>query len=75
MALNAEGIATAQALDTPSYHAHATTCGITFTFGSLRISPESGQGLDVDLTPMPGLFCAGEWGVWSDRRDGGMNAA
>jgi tricarballylate dehydrogenase len=50
----------AQALDTPPYHAYATTCGITFTYGGLRISPENGQVLDVNLKPMPGLFCAGE---------------
>jgi tricarballylate dehydrogenase len=50
----------AQALDTPPYHAYATTCGITFTFGGLRIDPENGQVLDVTLTPIPGLYCAGE---------------
>lgn len=50
----------AQALDTPPYHAYATTCGITFTFGGLRIDPDNGQVLDVDLVPMPGLYCAGE---------------
>jgi len=50
----------AQALDTPPYHAYATTCGITFTFGGLRITPDNGQVLDVDLVPMPGLYCAGE---------------
>ncbi|HEY0297332.1 MAG TPA: FAD-dependent tricarballylate dehydrogenase TcuA [Bordetella sp.] len=50
----------AQALDTPPYHAYATTCGITFTFGGLRIDPDNGQVLDVHLTPMPGLYCAGE---------------
>ena len=50
----------AQALDTPPYHAYATTCGITFTFGGLRIDSENGQVLDVHLNPMPGLFCAGE---------------
>jgi tricarballylate dehydrogenase len=50
----------AQALDTPPYHAYATTCGITFTFGGLRIDPENGQVLNVHLNPMPGLFCAGE---------------
>lgn len=50
----------ALALDTPPYHAYATTCGVTFTFGGLRIVPDSGQVLDVDLTPMQGLYCAGE---------------
>src|SRR5438067_662762 len=50
----------AQALDTPPFDAYATTCGITFTFGGLRIDPSSGQVLDVTLAPIPGLFCAGE---------------
>jgi tricarballylate dehydrogenase len=50
----------AQKLDTPPYHAYATTCGITFTFGGLRIRPQDGQVLDVHLNPMPGLYCAGE---------------
>lgn len=39
---------------------YATTCGITFTFGGLRIDPSNGQVLDVTLTPIPGLYCAGE---------------
>ena len=50
----------AQALDTPPFDAYATTCGITFTFGGLRIDPANGQVLDVTLTRIPGLFCAGE---------------
>ena len=50
----------AQALDTPPFDAYATTCGITFTFGGLRIDPSNGQVLDVTLTRIPGLFCAGE---------------
>jgi tricarballylate dehydrogenase len=50
----------AQPLDTPPFEAYATTCGITFTFGGLRIDKESGQVLDVHLHPIPGLYCAGE---------------
>jgi tricarballylate dehydrogenase len=50
----------AQRLDTPPFDAYGTTCGITFTFGGLRIDPASGQVLDVTLAPIPGLFCAGE---------------
>jgi tricarballylate dehydrogenase len=50
----------AQRLDTPPFDAYGTTCGITFTFGGLRIDPANGQVLDVTLTPIPGLFCAGE---------------
>jgi tricarballylate dehydrogenase len=50
----------AQALDTPPFDAYATTCGITFTFGGLRIDKDSGQVLDSHLHPIPGLYTAGE---------------
>jgi tricarballylate dehydrogenase len=50
----------AQPLDTPPFDAYATTCGITFTFGGLRIDKESGQVLDVHFHPIPGLYTAGE---------------
>ena len=50
----------AQALDTAPFDAYATTCGITFTFGGLRINPENGQVVDVHFNGIPGLFCAGE---------------
>jgi len=50
----------AQALDTAPFDAYATTCGITFTFGGLRIDPDNGQVLDGMQVPVPGLFCAGE---------------
>jgi tricarballylate dehydrogenase len=50
----------AQALDTPPFDAYATTCGITFTFGGLRIEREMGQVLNVHFHKIPGLYCAGE---------------
>ena len=50
----------AQALDTPPYDAYATTCGITFTFGGLRIDKDTGQVLDVNFHPIAGLYTAGE---------------
>jgi len=50
----------AQALDTPPYDAYMTTCGITFTYGGLRIDRETGQVLNVHLKPIPGLYTAGE---------------
>lgn len=50
----------AQALDTPPFDAYATTCGITFTFGGLRIDRNSGQVVDSNQLPIPGLYCAGE---------------
>ncbi|MBI2225551.1 MAG: FAD-dependent tricarballylate dehydrogenase TcuA [Betaproteobacteria bacterium] len=50
----------AQALATPPFDAYATTCGITFTFGGLRIDRETGQVLNVHFHRIPGLYCAGE---------------
>jgi tricarballylate dehydrogenase len=50
----------ANPLDTPPFEAYGVTCGITFTFGGLRIDHETGQVLDVHLHPIPGLYCAGE---------------
>jgi tricarballylate dehydrogenase len=50
----------AQPLDTPPFDAYATTCGITFTFGGLRIDKETGQVLDVHFHLIPGLYTAGE---------------
>lgn len=50
----------AQVLDKPPFEAYATTCGITFTFGGLRIDKDNGQVLDSHHQPIPGLYCAGE---------------
>jgi tricarballylate dehydrogenase len=49
----------AQALDTPPYLAFPVTCGITFTFGGLRIDPEA-RVLDTAGHAIPGLYAAGE---------------
>jgi tricarballylate dehydrogenase len=50
----------ARALDAPPFEAYATTCGITFTFGGVRIDPASGQVLDLVHQPIGGLYAAGE---------------
>ena len=47
-------------LDTAPFEAYHVTCGITFTFGGLRINHENGQVLDVNMHPIPGLYAAGE---------------
>ena len=39
--------------------AYAITCGITFTFGGLRVNTDANV-LDTDLRPIPGLYAAGE---------------
>ena len=49
----------ANPLDTPPFEAFAVTCGITFTFGGLRIDRQ-GRVIDVDGAAIPGLFAAGE---------------
>lgn len=62
----------ANTLDTPPYQAFAVTCGITFTFGGVRIDP-TGAVLDVDLAPIGGLYAAGEMvgGLFYENYPGG----
>ncbi len=49
----------ANTIDEPPFEAYAVTCGITFTFGGLRIDT-SGQVIDTEGAPIPGLYAAGE---------------
>src|SRR5918992_1045134 len=49
----------ANTIDTPPFEAYAVTCGITFTFGGLRINTHA-QVLSSDGPPIPGLYAAGE---------------
>ncbi|MBI51387.1 MAG: tricarballylate dehydrogenase [Chloroflexi bacterium] len=49
----------AQTIDTPPYRGYAVTCGITFTFGGLKINSKS-QVQDTSDEPIPGLYAAGE---------------
>jgi len=46
-------------LDTPPYVGYGVTCGITFTFGGLRINTHA-QVLDTEDRLIPGLYAAGE---------------
>ena len=46
-------------IDTPPYLGYAVTCGITFTFGGLKIDNQC-RVLDEEDVPLPGLFAAGE---------------
>jgi tricarballylate dehydrogenase len=46
-------------IDTPPYSGFVVTCGITFTFGGLRIN-NLGEVLDLKDRPIPGLHAAGE---------------
>ena len=49
----------ANQINEPPFEAYAITCGITFTFGGLRIDTEA-QVQSTDYRPIPGLFAAGE---------------
>jgi tricarballylate dehydrogenase len=50
----------ANTLDQPPFEAYMVTCGITFTFGGLRIVPTTAQVLETDGRPIPGLYACGE---------------
>lgn len=49
----------ANRLDEGPFEAYAVTCGLTFTFGGLRINTNA-EVLDTDHRPIPGLYAAGE---------------
>ena len=49
----------AMPIETPPFAAYRVTCGLTFTFGGLRID-ETGCVMDTDLRPIEGLYAAGE---------------
>ncbi|HEY6822718.1 MAG TPA: FAD-dependent tricarballylate dehydrogenase TcuA [Burkholderiales bacterium] len=49
----------ANTLDTPPFEAYAVTCGITFSFGGLKIN-NAAQVMNTDGEPIPGLYAAGE---------------
>lgn len=46
-------------IDQPPYTAYAVTCGITFTYGGLRVDPDT-RVLNNEGRPMPGLYAIGE---------------
>jgi tricarballylate dehydrogenase len=49
----------ANTIDTPPFQAYAVTCGITFTFGGVRVSTQ-GAVQSVAGRDIPGLYAAGE---------------
>jgi tricarballylate dehydrogenase len=49
----------ANPLETPPFEAYQVTCGVTFTFGGLRID-RSARVVSIDGGPIRGLFAAGE---------------
>jgi tricarballylate dehydrogenase len=49
----------ANTIDTPPFEAYAVTCGITFSFGGLKINADA-QVVNTDGEPIGGLYAAGE---------------
>jgi tricarballylate dehydrogenase len=49
----------ANTIDEPPFEAYAVTCGVTFTFGGLKIDREA-RVIDSDGRPIAGLYAAGE---------------
>jgi tricarballylate dehydrogenase len=49
----------ANTFEKPPFEAYSVGCGITFTFGGLKIDI-AGHVLDIEDAPIPGLFAAGE---------------
>jgi len=49
----------ANTIDEPPFEAYAVTCGITFTFGGVKINTAA-QVIDTEGAPIPGLYAAGE---------------
>jgi tricarballylate dehydrogenase len=66
----------AQPIDTAPYRAYIVQCGITFTYGGIKINSE-GAVLDFQGRPIPGLYGAGEvvGGLFYDNYPGGAGLA
>jgi tricarballylate dehydrogenase len=62
----------ANPLTKPPFIAFAVTCGITFTYGGVRVDTDA-RVLDEELVPIPGLFATGELmgGLYYDGYAGG----
>jgi tricarballylate dehydrogenase len=57
--INPEKSNWAQRLDAPPFYAFPVTCGITFTFGGIKIT-EKGEVVNTEGHTINGLFAAGE---------------
>jgi tricarballylate dehydrogenase len=49
----------ANRIDEGPFTAYEVTCGVTFTFGGVKIT-DQGQVVDLNDVPIPGLYAAGE---------------
>jgi len=50
----------AQSIDKPTFVAVKVSCGITFTFGGLKIDPDTAAVINERGEAVKGLYCAGE---------------
>jgi tricarballylate dehydrogenase len=50
----------AMTIDEAPFVAYQVTCGVTFTFGGVRITPSDAQVVSTGGDPIPGLYAAGE---------------
>jgi len=62
----------ANRIDEPPFTAYEVTCGVTFTFGGLKIT-DQGQVVDLNGAPISGLYAAGEMvgGIFYNNYPGG----
>ncbi|OZC55489.1 tricarballylate dehydrogenase [Rhodococcus sp. 06-621-2] len=77
--LNVDKSNWANPIDQGPFEAYAVTCGVTFTFGGLRITNDT-QVVDSDGLPIKGLYACGELvgGIFYNNYPGGtglMNGA
>ena len=49
----------AQRLDAPPYRCYAATCGLTFTFGGVRVNTDA-EVIDINGRRLEGLYATGE---------------
>ena len=56
----------AYSIEEPPFECYPAICGITFTFGGLKVDPQTSQVQHVAGRPIPGLYTAGEMlgGLW-----------
>ena len=66
----------AQRIEAPPFYAYKVTGGFTFTFGGLR-AKKTGEVLDTQSQPIPGLFAVGEivTGIFYGNYAGGSSLA
>src|SRR5262249_23668731 len=50
----------ATGIEQPPFEAYSVGCGVTFTFGGVKID-NTGRVLDIEDAPLPGLSARGGW--------------